>query len=237
MQANNFNIHFLNQFHQERIVYPGKKEQQYENVMFRKFAGGKKETPVLAASVERKLHDSAIVCRLITNLENENLPDYFRTSSIARNLKRQVSSYIKVKPFTTKYYKMVLGLLEPFIGLIDDFQEKSQQILLNKLRALQTITTNKTNNTAAYSEEIEDVALVMERFIDQMYDYYNDFNCCVNKESEGLKGVTVTTYMEQYITKLVSLIEKIMYDTRSTQTLLQSWKVELARRELQMIYN
>ena len=237
MQANNFNIHFLNQFHQEDIVYPGKKERQYKNVLFRQFGERKNEIPFIVPAVERKLDDSAIICRLISNLENETLPDYFRMSSFAHNLKRQVSSYMTMEPFSTTYYKTVLGLLQSFICLINEFQEKAQQKLLVRLKTFQTVTGNKTNNTTALSEEIDDFVIVMSRFLDGMYDYYNDFNCCVNKESEGLKGVIVTTYMEQYLVKLVALIEKIMYDTRSTQNLLASWKLRLSRRELQRIYN
>ena len=76
MQTNNFNIHFLNQFHQECIVYPGKKVQRYNTLLLRQFAAKKHEIPGLVPSVEERLDDSGIICRLMTQLENENIPDY-----------------------------------------------------------------------------------------------------------------------------------------------------------------
>ena len=237
MQANNLNINFLNQFHQECIGYPGKKVQQFKTLLFRQFAGRKHEISRLAPSVEQKLEDSEVICRLMTQLENENIPDYCRLSNIARKIKRQVSSYVTNEHFTTKYFKMILRISEPFIRLIDDFHEKAQQGLLNRLKALHKAEKNLTKNTSVRSDQADDLILIMEQFLDHLYDYYNDFNSCIDKDSDGLKGTAVTTYLEQYMINLVSLIEKLMYDTKSTQTLLQSWKTRLAKRELQAIYN
>ena len=237
MQANNFNIHFLNQFHQECIGYPGKKAQQFKTLLFRQFAGKKHEISRLVPSVEQKLEDSEVICQLMSQLENENIPDYCRLSNFARKVKRQVSCYVMNEHFTTKYYKMVLGILDPFIRLVDDFHDKAQRVLLNKLKALHEVEKNLTKNTFISSDETDDLIVIMEQFLDYLYEYHNDFNSCIDKDSDGLKGVAVNTYMEHYMINLVSLIEKLMYDTKSTQTLLQCWKTKLANRELQAIYN
>ena len=237
MQANNFNIHFLNQFHQECIGYPGKKAQQFKTLLFRQFAGRKHEIPRLVPSVEQKLEDSELICHLMSQLEHENIPDYFRLSNFARKFKREVSSYVISEHFTTKFYKMVLGMLESFIRLIDDFHEKSQQLLFNRLKVLHKAEKDLAKNTSISSDEANDLILIMGQFLDYLYDYYNDFNSCIDKDFDGLKGTGDTTYREQYMLNLVSLIEKLMYDTKSTQTLLQSWKTQLSSRELQAIYN
>jgi hypothetical protein len=237
MQANNFNIHFLNQFHQECIGYPGKKVQQFKTLLFRQFGGRKHEISRLVPSVEQKLEDSEVICRLMTQLENENIPDYFKLSNFARRFKRDLSSYVMNEHFTTKYYKMALGILEPFIRLIDDFNEKTQQLLFNRLKALPKAEKHLAKNTSISSEEADDLIVIMGQFLDYLYDYYNDFNSSIDRDSDGLKGIAFPTNMEQHMTNLVSLIEKLMYDTKSTQTLLQGWKTQLANRELQAIYN
>ena len=237
MPSNNFNIHFLNQFHQECIVYPGKKVQRYNTLLLRQFAGKKHEIPGLVPSVEERLDDSGIICRLMTQLENENIPDYFRLSMFGRKFKRQVSAYVMNEHFTTKYYQMVLGILEPFIRMIDEFHEEVQQVLLNRLRALLKAEKHVVENISISSEEADDLVTIMGRFLDYLYDYYNDLNSCIDRESDGLNRIAVTTYMEQYMVNLVSLIEKVMYDTKSIQSLLECWKRQLENRELQVIYN
>ena len=237
MQTNNFNIHFLNQFHQECIVYPGKKVQRYNTLLLRQFAGKKHEIPGLVPSVEERLDDSGIICRLMTQLENENIPDYFRLSMFGRKFKRQVSAYVMNEHFTTKYYQTILGILEPFIRMIEDFHREAQQVLLNRLKTLHRAEKNVTENTSISTAEADDQVIIMSRFLDYLYDYYNDLNSCIHKDSDGTKGITVTTYMEQNMINLVSLIEKLMYDTKATQTLLQYWRTQLANRELRGIYN
>ena len=204
MQTNNFNIHFLNQFHQECIVYPGKKVQRYNTLLLRQFAGKKHEIPGLVPSVEERLDDSGIICRLMTQLENENIPDYFRLSMFGRKFKRQVSAYVMNEHFTTKYYQMVLGILEPFIRMIEDFHREAQQVLLNRLKTLHRAEKNVTENTSISSAEADDQVIIMSRFLDYLYDYYNDLNSCIHKDSDGTKGITVTTYMEQNMINLVS---------------------------------
>ena len=132
---------------------------------------------------------------------------------------------------------MVLGILEPFIRMIDEFHEEVEQVLLNRLRALLKAEKHVVENISISSEEADDLVTIMGRFLDYLYDYYNDLNSCIDRESDGLNRIAVTTYMEQYMVNLVSLIEKVMYDTKSIQSLLECWKRQLENRELQVIYN
>ena len=193
MSSNNFNIHFLNQFHQKSIAYPGKKEKQINKLLFRQFHGKKDELTGLAAVLEQKLDDSKILSRLITQIENQNIPDYFRLSHSARELKRNIAAYVVTEPFTTSYYIRVLGVLKPFIRLIEDFHEKAQQRLLNRLKAANGPEESTRNYTSFRSQEADELSGIFERFLDHQYDYYNDLNSCIDRDADGSKGVTVTT--------------------------------------------
>jgi hypothetical protein len=228
-------IHLINHFRKEHPDYPCKKEQQFNNLLFRKFSGKKNEICRLSNVLEQQLNDTGIICRLITQLENENIPDYFRLSSFAYSFKRQVYSYIRQEAFTSTYYTTVLNVLKPLCQLIDEFQHELQTLLIG-LKALQNNRPN-TNRDLSSSEELDVVMTVIEQFLDDLYDYCEDLNSIINNESQGYKSITVTTHVRQYISKAVSFIEKLTGNMKQTQALLESWRKRLNRRKVQETYN
>jgi hypothetical protein len=190
----------------------------------------------LSKVLEQKLNDTAIIDRLVKDLENQNIPDYFRLSSFSHSLRRQIYSYIRTDVIITNYYKTVLDILNAFTELINDFQEKVQKNLLSKLKRLQTNVAGN-NKQWSSSEETEVAIIVIGKFLDELYDHYEDFSHIINSESRDFKSVTVTTHMQQYLLKLVSFIEKLIQDLTSTQKLRTSWGQRIIKRELQEVYN
>ena len=108
---------------------------------------------------------------------------------------------------------------------------------MKKVKATSTNEASDNETGSIDSDDVDDIITVIEKYLDEILIYYENFNAFSYEKSRDTRGVTVTTQMEQSLSELITLIEKLIFATGSTLTSLKSWKIQLADREIQEIYN
>lgn len=237
MQYGNLNIHFINQFRQEKLVYACTRAQRYKHFIFWQFAGSKNETGCLGQKFSEKISNVEIITKLVNKLENEDRHASLQVSDFLKNLQAKVSLYALWKFNRPHHYRTLLGILKQLLLLVITFRQAGQQQLLTKLKSLLSIESNHNGIQPPGSDEVEGLIKIMEQYVDEMYRYYSHLNTLLLKESNDPKGISAITHMEKYLLRLIFFIETLICTTRSTQLLLESWKKQIFSSELQEIYN
>lgn len=182
----------------------------------------------------RNMTEKALIVRIINQLESDYTTNYILLQRYAHNLGKQLSAQIRKEPGTSTCCSRLLSVVQPFLLLINSFHEKAQKDLLENLKS---IAANKKRPINTTSDDVNDIMVLTGRFSDSLIDYCEAFDSFLYNESQNTCGVAVTTYIEQYLLQLANLLERLFSSITATQRLLNSWKLQLAYRENQELYN
>lgn len=234
MQHLHLHKRFINQFRFNHIIYPCREEKQYRQFRFRQFAGPKNEIKGIGKFFVRNMTEKALIVRIINQLESDYTTNYILLQRYTQNFAKQLSAQIRKGPGTSTCCSRLLSVIQPFLLLINSFHEKAQNELLENLKS---IAANKKRPVDTTSDDVNDIMLLTGRFSDTLVDYCETFDSFLYNESQNTCDVAVTTYIGQYLLQLANLLERLFSSITSAQRLLNSWKVQLAYRENQELYN
>lgn len=198
----------------------------------------KNEVVALGKFIAKELIRPKIIWKLIGQLENEDAPDLHRLSGFAQKLLEVFSSSAYDEPYTACYYTRLLAVIKSFLSMINAF-EKVQRHLLDILKILSAgIHTGGVVDTGSVSsEDIAELQTVMSLYLDETQRYYDDIDAFLAEEPDNAHAAKVTSQVDHYLLSLLMLIERSMLNAQTTCTRLAAWKKQLARTEVQEIYN
>lgn len=231
------NATFVRQFYQEQLNYTSIKERRYRDFDIRQFAGDKDEILSIGRLLMKQSGCSEIIEGLIAKLEHEDIPDSHSLSCFSQNLIRTFSSYILKEPFTVFYFEKALALLRDFTLLIDTHREKIQQLLLNTLKPQPSDKLNNGEEQSICSDEITPVLTVLERFLDEVRTYYDQFNILYQYESKTINPAKVTSCLEQCLLRLLMHVETFLLNAETSKDYLEECCTQLSDKENQELYN
>lgn len=237
MQKHDLNKGLMQQFRQERIEYPCVVEQQYEDLLFRQFAGTENEVRFLGKWFTETIEDHSTALGIIAQLEKEIIPLSRRLSNFLRGMTMTFTAYAYKEPYTASYYHNLLDALRPFSQLVEIHTAKSYPGMLQAFRS--SLPGNrKQENDDWRSEDLCHVETIIEILLSEVYEYYDHFNLFLQRESANDNNrVQATTQIEQYLLKLLYLMEQVLLRIDTLKVDLAHWERQLATLELQELYN
>lgn len=236
MQKHDLNKGFMQQFRQERIEYPCVVEQQYEDLLFRQFAGTENEVPFLGKWFTDTIEDHSAARRIIAHLEKEIIPLSRRLSNFLKGMTMTFTAYMYKEPYTASYYHTLLGALRPFSQLVEIHTAKSYPGMLQAFRS--SLPGNRKENDDCRSEDLSHVETLIEILLSEVHEYYDHFNLFLQRENANDNHrVQATTQIEQYLLKLLYFMEQVLLRIDTLKVDLEHWERQLATLELQELYN
>lgn len=237
MQKHDLNKGFMQQFRQQRIEYPCVVEQQYEDFLFRQFAGMENEIRFLGKWFTKTIEDHSTALRIIAHLEKEIIPLSRRLSYFLKGMTMTLTAYVSKEPYTASYYHTLLGALRHFSQLMEIHTTKSYPGMLQAFRS--SFPGNlKQENVDWRSEDLSDVETLIEILLSEVHEYYDHFNLFMQLESANDNHrVRAGTEIEQYLLKLLYLMEQVLLRIDTLKVDLAHWERQLTTLELQELYN
>lgn len=121
--------------------------------------------------------------------------------------------------------------------MINTFQEEVQSNLLTKLNDLVSNNVNSEITKFFFSDDVEDIQVKLEQYLDEIRRHYDDFNMLLPQELDKPGTIRITYIVEQSLLKLLMLLERLIVNIESTNALLEEWKGRMVSTELQQVYN
>lgn len=187
----------MQQCRQDANACPLIKGQQYQDILFRRFAGKRKEESSLKKLIKGRLSDEINMRSLVSKLEEKDIPVSCRLLWFIQSLDKTLSSYARAESCTSGYYQPIINVLKQFSSLINSLQEKLQKRLANKLKICLLNKGNMGNTTCFGMEDIDDTLFEIEKYSNQIRKHYDYFNGLLQRETDNCRGITVTSQVEQ----------------------------------------
>lgn len=230
------NAVLIKQFRQQYTHYSLAGENRYKTVCLKCFAGGEKTMPLLAKVLEKKMNHPQIVAGIIRQLEKECCPQNSQLIHFLQKLTRLLTVYAR-STYASPHYQRWMEKLGSLEQLFRSFQDNVQQILLHKLNAILFGGADAANEGLAYSEDIEQVQITIEQYLDELWNYYDECIFFLQQEAAESRPAHIASFVEEKLYRLAVWIEQVILCTEATQCQLAQWKLLLFNSENQQLYN
>jgi hypothetical protein len=237
MRAKRYTSKFANQFRQDYLVYTSAKEQQYDHVMIRQFAGNEQETEWLAKELTQTIHDVPLISRMITTMDKEAIPQAALLIEYGHELKALFTTYSKEESYTATFYSNMVSAITDLQELAETFQRDTGEHLLDKLKIPLIMYTSPERVLDIDTDTLQKIDNVIEYYLDNFDAYDNYFNALIRQEMSHTGRVAVTSQVADQLTKLVSFTDNIINIMQATREILFAWEMQLSSRETQELYN
>jgi hypothetical protein len=228
MRDNSFNKSFLNNFRPGDEILPFAEERQYKGLFFRQYKGSKKEIPFLGESLIYKIDEADISRKIISKIEKEDIPVLQQISGFVYGFRQIIQSFAGREPFCSGYYQKLQFLLNPFYSVISSYKENTLKKVKHTLIHTDAQTIYRQSTATCHE---------MEEFSKRLRKYYDRFDFLLRGQTPGCSNVATVSRMEQYQRQLVTLLEKALVITHSTELLMKKTNDPLSDLELQELYN
>jgi hypothetical protein len=226
MRAKRYTSKYANQFRQDYLVYSSPKEQQYDHLMIRQFAGNEQEPVWLAQQLTQTIHDVPMIGRMIGIMEKDAIPQAAALVEYCHELKEKFAAFANEVSYTATFYINLVSAITDLADLAATFQRDTGAHLLDKLKVPLVMYTAPERVLDIDSDTIQKIDHVIEYYLDNFDAYDNYFHSLIKQEQAAT-----------YLLKLVRYTDAITNYLQSTREILFAWEMQLASREVQELYN
>lgn len=241
MSSSTFNPSFTKQFRQEQPVTFRAEEKPFQQLVVSTYSRvNDKDVNTIGKLLNEQLFDNAIIHRLLTKLTLKDTKDCARLAAFVQETHNELSNHASAEPFTAQYYKHLLELLASFQGLLTEYENNGQELLMGNLNACYSNETSFAVNQSVDSEEVATMHRIIEDFLYQVGEYYQYFHLLLQKESEQEENknrVMVMSHVAYYLDTLITCTEKMIINMEASLDMLLEWEASLQNRESQMLFN
>jgi len=187
--------------------------------------------------LSKEIDHSSIVGDLIRRLKNEDISSTRKLFKFAHKMLVKFSYCVENESYTAKYYKKLLCTLESLLSVLKTYQGNIQLPLLRTMNSYLTGNGHSAEGTPLCSEDLAAIQVLQIRYADEIHRLYEDFKILFEMESDKKYPVKILSRVEYYLLKLMTLLERSIFNANFLGKRLQEWNVRLIRKENQELYN
>ena len=170
---------FTRQFQQEENVHFGAEAVPCRRLLFKTVRISEREVRRLGNWLAPQLHDEVIMQNLRDKLVMLDVPGVNCLSAFIQRTSRQLDAQASAESYTSHYYSHLIKLFDNFLFLIEDFNQHGMAMI----GSLCTEYFNAENKIPANSEAAGIAHCIVEDFLYQIMEYFQQFDMLLQKES------------------------------------------------------
>jgi len=229
------NIRYIQQFKEQDAGLPVI-DWRNGNILLRCYTNKKKERSSLGKFMEKKIGHVDTIRGLIAKLENEDMILGRRLIRYLEGLLDAFSDDIRKEPYSAAYYRSLSVDIRQFREFLSSY-ENPHVALYNRLNNLLIGEMPSSPAGQTCSRDMLGLMIALKESAGIMCAYHEVFTSLVQKESEKLGKLLVTSRIGQRLLKLSLVVESLILATTSTYTWMAQWQKEMKRMQRQEIYN
>lgn len=227
---------FARQFQQEESLHFAGETVPCRRLLFKNIRTTEQELRRIGNWLAPQLHDEVIMQNLRDKLIMLDVPGVNCLSAFIQKTRRDLDAQASAEPYTSHYYSHLIRLFDNFLLLVEDFNQHG----VTMIASLCTEYFNAENKIPANAEAAGLAHCIMEDFMYQIMEYFQQFDMLLQKESasqENKGGLLVKSYVSQYLETMILHTENLIRNTDETVEMIRTWETALQAREEQVMYN
>lgn len=238
MSTEPFSIAFARQFRQEYTLYSATEEYQHGSLLFKQVTGELAAIGPLAALVAKKLHNAQLINRIITKLENEDIPQANYLCAIINSMSNEFNAYVEHEPYTARYYNDLIAMLDSFQKIADAFEKDVCEEVAGNLKHIYTAIDEQHSTVDIDDNYANTITEQIDFYLKNMLGYYNHFiTIWQNEADNNQKGPRLTTQVADHLSELIAVTELVIASMENTRELLLTWDAHMHMSEMQELFN